>query len=152
MQEQDNGRLSVTVKLQRGTRIEETLKTARQLETRFMVLVPEIELINTSAGSNDDATIAALFSSTMNNKISMTVRLPKKWERDKTVWEIAEILRQEMARYPEIVEYQCQVASNSPGSGGNTVTVRILRSLWIKRKPRVSAFRQPPSLPICATA
>ena len=126
MQEQDNGRLSVTVKLQRGTRIEETLKTARKLETRFLVLVPEIELINTSAGSNDDATIAALFSSTMNNKISMTVRLPKKWERDKTVWEIAEILRQEMAKYPEIVEYQCQVASNGPGGGGgNTVNVEI---------------------------
>ena len=126
MQEQDNGRLSVTVKLQRGTRIEETLKTARQLETRFMVLVPEIELINTSAGSNDDATIAALFSSTMNNKISMNVRLPKKWERDKTIWEIAEILRQEMARYPEIVEYQCKVASNGPGGGdGNTVNVEI---------------------------
>ena len=126
MQQQDNGRLSVTVKLQRGTRIEETLKTARKLETRFMTLVPEIELINTSAGSNDDATIAALFSSTMNNKISMTVRLPKKWERDKTVWEIAEILRQEMARYPEIVEYQCQVASNGPGGGGgSTVDVEI---------------------------
>ena len=126
MQEQDNGRLSVTVKLQRGTRIEETLKTARMLETRFMVLVPEIELINTSAGSNDEATFSALFSSTMNNKISMIVRLPKKWERDKTVWEIAEILRQEMARYPEIVEYQCQVASNGPGGGGgNTVNVEI---------------------------
>ena len=126
MQEQDNARLSVTVKLQRGTRIEETLKTARQLETRFMVLVPEIELINTSAGSNDDATIAALFSSTMNNKIQMTIRLPKKWERDKTIWEIAEILRNEMARYPEIIEYQCVVASNGPGgSGGNTVNVEI---------------------------
>ena len=61
----------------------------------------------------------------MNNKIQMTVRLPKKWERDKTIWEIAEILRQEMARYPEIVEYQCTVASNSPGSGGNTVNVEI---------------------------
>ena len=125
MQEQDNGRLSVTVKLQRGTRIEETLKTARTLETRFMVLVPEIELINTSAGSNDDATIAALFSSTMNNKIQMTIRLPKKWDREQTIWQIAEVLRQEMARYPEIVEYQCMVASNSPGSAGNTVDIEI---------------------------
>jgi len=125
MQEQDNGRLSVTVKLQRGTRIEETLKTARTLETRFMVLVPEIELINTSAGSNDDATIAALFSSTMNNKIQMTIRLPKKWNREQTIWQIAEVLRQEMARYPEIVEYQCMVASNSPGSAGNTVDIEI---------------------------
>ncbi len=124
MQQQDNGRLSVTVKLQRGTRIEETLKTARTLETRFVELVPCIQLINTSAGSNDDASIAAMFSSTMNNKISMTVRLPKKWERDQDIWEIAEILRQEMAKYPEIIEYQCNVASGGPG-GGNTVDVEI---------------------------
>lgn len=77
MQQQDNGRLSVTVELQRGTRIEETLKTARKLEARFIELVPEIQLINTSAGSNDDASISAMFSSTMNNKISMTVRCNK---------------------------------------------------------------------------
>ena len=125
MQQQDNGRLSVTVKLQRGTRIEETLKTARQLEARFVELVPEIELINTSAGSNDDASIAALFSSTMNNKISMTVRLPKKWERDRDIWTIAEILRQEMAQYPEINEYQCNVAGGMGGGSGNTVDLEI---------------------------
>lgn len=124
MQQQDNGRLSVTVKLQRGTRIEETLKTARQLEARFVELVPNIQLINTSAGSNDDASLAAMFSSTMNNKISMTVRLPKKWEREQTIWEIAEILRKEMATYPEIIEYQCAVSSGGPG-GGNTVDVEI---------------------------
>ena len=125
MQQQDNGRLSVTVKLQRGTRIEETLKTARALETRFVALVPCIELINTSAGSNDDATIAAMFSSTMNNKIQMTIRLPKKWEREQSIWEIAEILRQELARYPEIIEYQCQVAANGPGGSNNTVDLEI---------------------------
>ena len=125
MQQQDNGRLSVTVKLQRGTRIEETLKTARKLEARFVELVPEIQLINTSAGSNDDATIAAMFSSTMNNKISMTIRLPKKWERDRDIWTIAEILRQEMAKYPEINEYQCAVSSGGPGGGSNTVDLEI---------------------------
>ena len=125
MQEQDNGRLSVTVKLQRGTRIEETLKTARKLEARFVELVPEIQLINTSAGSNDDASIAALFSSTMNNKIQMTIRLPKKWERDRDIWTIAEILRQEMASYPEINEYQCVVSSGGPGGNGNTVDLEI---------------------------
>ena len=123
MQEQDNGRLSVTVKLQRGTRIEETLKTARKLEARFVELVPEIQLINTSAGSNDDSSIAGLFSSTMNNKIQMTIRLPKKWERDRDIWTIAEVLRQEMATYPEINEYQCAVSSG--GGSNNTVDLEI---------------------------
>ena len=124
MQEQDNGRLSVSVKLQRGTRIEETLKTARKLESRFVELVPCIELINTTAGSNDEATIAALFSSTMNNKISMTVRVPKKWQRDQTIWQIAEVLRQEMATYPEIIEYQCST-SGFGGMGNNSVDIEI---------------------------
>ena len=124
MQEQDNARITVTVKLQRGTRIEETLKTARKLETRFVELVPEIELINTSAGSNDDATIAAMFSSTMNNKISMIVRLPKKWQREKTVWDVAEILRNEMKNHPEIIEYQCST-SGMGGMGSNSVDIEI---------------------------
>jgi len=126
MQQQDNARISVTVKVQRGTRIEETLKTARTLEARFRELVPEIQIINTSAGSNDDATIAAMFSSTMNNKISMTIRCNKKWERDRSVFEIAEVLRQEMANYPEIIEYQAVIPSGMGGSsGGNTVDVEI---------------------------
>ncbi len=127
MQQQDNARLNVTVKVQRGTRIEETLKTARMLETRFRELVPEIQIINTSAGSNDDATIAAMFSSTMNNKISMTIRTNKKWERDRSIFEIAEVLRQEMAQYPEITEYQATISSGMGGGGGgnNTVDVEI---------------------------
>ena len=124
MAQQDNARLSVTVELQRGTRIEETLKTARALENRFMLLVPEIQMISTSAGANDDDGTGAIFSSTMNNTISMTIRLNKKWERERTIWQIAEVLRQEMAQYPEIIEYQASLSSMGPG-GGNTVDVEI---------------------------
>ena len=124
MAQQDNARLSVTLELQRGTRIEQTLKTARALEERFMLLVPEIEMISTSAGANDDDGTGALFSTTMNNTISMTIRLNKKWERERTIWEIAEVLRQEMAQYPEIIEYQAALSSGGPG-GSNTVDVEI---------------------------
>lgn len=125
MQQQDNGRLSVTVELQRGTRIEETLKTARALETRFQVLVPEIQLISTSAGSADDASVSSMFSTTMNNTISMTVRCSKKYERERSIFEIAEVLRQEMAQYPEIIDYQCQVSSGMGGGGASTVDIEI---------------------------
>ena len=124
MAQQDNARLSVTVELQRGTRIEETVKTARQLEERFMLLVPEIQMISTSAGSNDDDGTGAIFSTTMNNTISMTIRLNKKWERERTIWQIAEVLRQELAQYPEIIEYQANISSGGPG-GGNTVNIEI---------------------------
>ncbi len=125
MPSSDNGRLSVTVELQRGTRIEETVKTARVLEERFRELVPEIQRISTSAGSNDESSIGALFSSTTNYKISMTVVCNKKYERTRTIEEIGEVLRTELAQYPEIIEYQVNASGGMGGGGRSTVDVEI---------------------------
>ncbi|MBQ4012835.1 MAG: efflux RND transporter permease subunit [Bacteroidales bacterium] len=125
MPSSDNGRLSATIELQRGTRIEETVKTARVLEERFRQLVPEIQRISTSAGSNDESSIGALFSSTTNYKISMTVVCNKKYERTRSIEEIGEVLRAELARYPEIIEYQVNAAGGMGGGGRSTVDVEI---------------------------
>jgi HAE1 family hydrophobic/amphiphilic exporter-1 len=125
MQSSDNGRVNVTVELQRGTRIEETLKTARMLEQRFMVLVPEIQRISTSAGSNDESSIGAMFNSTTNYKISMTVVCNKKNERTRSVEEIAEVLRREMASYPEIITAYAMSGGGMGMGGGSTVDVEI---------------------------
>ena len=125
MPESDNGRISVKVELQRGTRLEETLKTARILETRFGELIPEIQIISTSAGSDEDAGIGALFSSTTNNKISMTVVCNKKYDRERSIFEIAEILRTELDRYPEIIDYQCATTIGMGMGGGNKVDVEV---------------------------
>ena len=124
MQQTDNGRLSVSVELQRGTRIEETLKTARYLEERIRTLVPEVRMLSTSAGSNDDAGVGAMFSSTTNNKISMTVVCTKKNERERSIFEIAEVIRKELATYPEVITYQCN-ASSGMGGGASTVDIDI---------------------------
>ncbi len=124
MKQQDNGRMTVKIELQRGTRIEETLRTARALEARFVELIPEIQLISTSAGSNDDAGMGALFSSTMNNTINMTIRTSKKYERETTIFQMAEIVRKELALHPEITDYNV----STPGGGGmssNSVDIEI---------------------------
>ncbi|MBO5663826.1 MAG: efflux RND transporter permease subunit, partial [Bacteroidales bacterium] len=91
MQQQDNGRVEVAIELQLGSRIEETLKTARRLEQRFYELVPEIQIISTSAGSSDDSGLAAMFSSTSNYKISMNITCSKKNQRERSILEIAEV-------------------------------------------------------------
>ncbi|MBQ1637328.1 MAG: efflux RND transporter permease subunit, partial [Bacteroidales bacterium] len=125
MPSSDNGRLSATIELQRGTRIEETVKTARVLEERFLQLVPEIQRISTSAGSNDESSIGALFSSTTNYKIQMTVVCNKKYERTRTIEQIGEVIRTELARYPEIIEYQVNASGGMGGGGRSTVDVEI---------------------------
>ena len=125
MKEQDNGQISITAELQRGTRIEETLKTARQMEDDvYRILGDEVIVVSTTAGSNDDAGFAALFNSTTNNKISMTIRTTKKYDRDITIFQMQEQLRQCFAEYPELVNYQ--VNQGGMGMGGqNSLSVEI---------------------------
>jgi HAE1 family hydrophobic/amphiphilic exporter-1 len=126
MKEQDNGRISISAELQRGTRIEETLKTARRMEDDiYRILGDEVIVVSTSAGSNDDAGMAALFNSTTNNKISMTIRCTKKYERKRTIFEMQEDLRRCFAEYPELVNYQVNQGGGMGGGSNNSLSVEI---------------------------
>ncbi|MBR3723896.1 MAG: efflux RND transporter permease subunit, partial [Bacteroidales bacterium] len=126
MKEQDNGRISVTAELQRGTRIEETLKTARRMEDDiYRILGDDVIVVSTSAGSNDDAGMSALFNSTTNNKISMSVRCTKKYDRKKTIFEMQEQLRQCFAEYPELINYQVNQGGGMGGGSNNSLSVEI---------------------------
>ena len=125
MAQQDNGRMSITIELQRGTRVEESMKMARQLEAQMREVAPEILLISSSVGSDDDGGIGALFSSSTNNKITMTARCPKKWERERTIWQIAESIRGVLNKTPEVINYTVSTSSGMGGGGGNNVAVEI---------------------------
>lgn len=125
MQQTDNGRLTVNVELQRTTRVEQSAQLARELEKRIMVLAPEARIIATTTGSPDDSGFSALFNSTSNNKIQMTIVCSKKYERERSIFEIAEIIRQELALYPEILDYSCELAGGMGGGGASTVDVEI---------------------------
>ncbi len=126
MKEQDNGRISITAELQRGTRIEETLKTARHMEEDiYRLLGDDVIVVSTSAGSNDDAGMSALFSSTTNNKISMTIRCTKKYERKRSIFEMQEDLRRCFAEYPELVNYQVNQGGGMGGGSNNSLSVEI---------------------------
>lgn len=126
MKEQDNGRMSISAELQRGTRIEETLKTARKMEEDiYRILGDDVIVVSTSAGSNDDAGMSALFNSTTNNKISMTIRCTKKYERKRTIFEMQEDLRQCFAQYPELVTFQVNQGGGMGGGSNNSLSVEI---------------------------
>ena len=126
MQQTDNSRISINIELQNGTKIEQTLITARAIEGRIKELVPELERIATTAGTNDASGVSAIFNNTTNSTISMTVVCVKKNQRKRSIFEIAEVLREEIAKYPEIVRYQCVVSSGFGGGGGaSTVNVEV---------------------------
>lgn len=53
----------------------------------------------------------------------MTVRTSKKGERERTIFEISEVIRGELAKMPEIITYT--VTNQSGGVGSNSVSVEI---------------------------
>ena len=125
MQKTDNGRLTVKFELQRTARVEESAALSREIEARIMTLVPEVQIISTTTGSADDAGFSALMNNTSNNKVQMTVVCSKKYERERSIFEIAEVIRKELAFYPQILDYSCMPAGGMGGGGSSTVDIEI---------------------------
>jgi len=123
MPESDEGRLSVSVELQSGTRVEKSVTLARKIDKIFKSY-PQVELISTSAGNDSEGGLMAMFMSTGSNIINFTVRLKDSDEREKSIWEIAEDFRQELDVFPEITNYNISTGGGM-GMGGNTVDVEV---------------------------
>ncbi len=125
MPEQDIGRLSVTMELQQGTRIEETMKLARKVEAELAGAIPEVQIIATSIGSSDEGGITSLFSSASNSKVSMNVNIGRKYQRERSIFEIAEVVSETIARFPEVAKHQVNTSSGMGGAEGTTIDIEV---------------------------
>ncbi|GHT31829.1 multidrug transporter AcrB [Bacteroidia bacterium] len=125
MPENDQGRLSVTIELQQGTRLEETMQVARRFESKIDELVPEIQVYTATTGSDDEGGIASIFTDQGNDIITMNVRVVNKGERERSITDIAEVLRKELDKMPEVINYTVSSSSGMGGASGNTVDVEI---------------------------
>ncbi|MDR1683261.1 MAG: efflux RND transporter permease subunit [Candidatus Symbiothrix sp.] len=125
MAEQDNGQVSASIELQRGTRVEESMRVAREIEADFASMAPEIELISSSTGASDESGFSSLFTQATNNKISMTIRFPNKNKRDRSVFEIAEIFRQYLNERADVINSSVSTAGGFGGGQQNTIDIEV---------------------------
>ncbi len=125
MPESDESRITMEVELQTSTRVEETIKTTRQIETMIREKFPEVEVMAASSGSDDAGSIFSLFTTTGSNMINFMMRLSPISERERSVWDIAAGMREEIDRIPEVVNYSVETAGQGMGGTSNTVDVEI---------------------------
>lgn len=124
MPETDESRFSISIELQSGTRVDQSIMIARKVDSLLQNKFPEVDLISTSAGADDEGGFMSMFQSTGSNIINHTVGLVDAQEREKSVWDISEEVRKELAQIPEIIKYN--VSSENTGlMGGNNVDVEI---------------------------
>ncbi|MFO7576026.1 MAG: efflux RND transporter permease subunit [Bacteroidales bacterium] len=124
--ESDESRFSISVELQTGTRADQTVLTTEKITSLITETYPEVDLISSSTGSDDQGGFESLFNAGGTHTIRYTVRLVPVLDRDRTVWEIADDLRERLKVFPEIVNYSVSTGGGGGGMfGGSGVAVEI---------------------------
>ena len=114
----DDGRLSVSLELPIGTRVEIADETTSRLVAEWRKKYPEIQIINYTTGTaSSDNTFASL-SDNGPHIVSMNIRLSDPGDRDRSITEIAALMRRDLDHYPEYKKTKVTVGGNMGGMGG----------------------------------
>jgi HAE1 family hydrophobic/amphiphilic exporter-1 len=123
--EADQSQITATIELQTGTRVDETVKTTDKVDRIFKEKYPEIDLISSSTGTDEEGGFAAIFGTSGTHVITYTFSLVPIEEREKSVMVLAEEMRNDLSKLPEIVDFKVSTSESMGAFGGNTVDVEI---------------------------
>jgi len=123
--EADQSRITATIELQTGTRVDETIKTTDKIDELIREKYPEVNLVSSSTGSDEQAGFSSLFGAGGTHVITYSMRLVPIEEREKNVMTIAEEMRVELAKLPEIIDFTVSTSESMSSFGSNTVDVEI---------------------------
>jgi HAE1 family hydrophobic/amphiphilic exporter-1 len=123
--EADQSRITATIELQTGTRVDETLKTTDKIDKLISEKYPEVYLVSSSTGADDQAGFSSMFGAGGTHVITYSMRLVPIEEREKNVMNIAEEMRDDLAQFPEIVDFTVSTSESMGGFGSNTVDVEV---------------------------
>ena len=126
----DNDRISGQVKLAQGTKLEETIITAKHLDSIFMKKYPEVELISTSAGVGDGSSLSAIFTETGNYIINYNFKMKQRKDREKDIFQVANEMRLDIEQLPEVEKFYIDPGSSRSSSamgmgGGSNLEIKI---------------------------
>ena len=123
----DNARISMTIKLAQNTNVEETARIARQVDAIIAEKFPYINMVSASAGENSSNNAFAAMQTSGSHIINYNIRMPRLTDMDRpTIFEISDVLRQELAKIPEIEEFNVIPGGQQGGMGGaSTVDIKV---------------------------
>ncbi|MBO7285195.1 MAG: efflux RND transporter permease subunit, partial [Alistipes sp.] len=122
----DNGRITMSVKVEQNTHVDQTVKVARQIDQIIAEKYPYIYMVSTSAGANSSNNAFAAMQTTGSHIINYNVRMPRLSDMERpTIFEIADGLRRELAAIPEIREFTVTPGGGGGPGGGGASTVEI---------------------------
>ncbi|MBD5276127.1 MAG: efflux RND transporter permease subunit [Bacteroides sp.] len=121
----DDGRLSVSLELPIGARVEVSQDITAQLVKEWREKYPEINVINYTTGSADSDNTFASLRDNGPHIISMNIRLSDPGDRDRGITEIAAAMREDLKNYPQFKKAQVQVGGGAGMAGQATIDYEV---------------------------
>lgn len=116
---QDNARASINIKLPVGTRQDITRELALDITKKFRENYPEIKIMSINEGQADTDNTFAQMSDNGSHIISGYITLTNVSERERGLVEICDLMRKDLAEYPQIREFQV-IAGGQQGMGSES--------------------------------
>ena len=122
---QDSGRMSASLELPIGTRVEIADEVAGRIAAEWSEKFPEIKVLNYTTGqASSDNTFASL-QNNGSHIISMNISLHDLEDRERGIVEIADLMRESLKSYPEIVKQKVTVGGGTGMGGQSTLDFEI---------------------------
>ena len=123
----DNSRLGINLELPIGTRVEVAKDVCQRLHKEWTEKYPEIKVFNYTVGQASSDNTWGSMQNNGSHIISMNIRLVNPSERDRSITEIAGLMREDLKQYPELKKALVNVGGSRGGgmSGQSTLDYEI---------------------------
>ena len=123
----DNSRLGVNLELPIGTRVDVAKDVCQRLYKEWTQKYPEIKVFNYTVGQASSDNTWGSMQSNGSHIMSMNIRLVSPAERDRSITEIAGLMREDLKQYPELKKALVNVGGQRGGgmSGQSTLDYEI---------------------------
>lgn len=114
--EADNSQIEISIELPTGLRLDETTQVANRIENKLLENFPEIDMSSNSSGFS---TTAGIFGDPRagSHTINFSFRLINPDDRERDVFLIADLMREELLEFPEIVNFSVETQGGGFGAG-----------------------------------
>lgn len=121
----DNNRIAATVELEQNISVAYTSRIARRIDSIIYAKYPEVILVSASAGANSSDNAFAAMQTTGSHIINYNIRLTDVEARERSIYVISDLLRQDLDGIPEIRQYTITPGGAMGGMVGGAATVDI---------------------------
>ncbi len=122
----DNNSIAITVEMPTGTRMELARETGHRFAEQMKGKYPEIEIISFSVGAASEDNTWAAMQDNASNIITYRIRLTEAKNRKKSIYDVSDEMRQDLAAMPEVRRFKVQPGGGKMGmTGGSNVELEI---------------------------